>query len=132
MDACATSPDHLYNRPSGRAEALIDDIQACGKIASDVKARQPYVYSDPKYGVTGQAGAALGAGFAQGMAEARMHNEAVDNCLTARGWSRVALSEADRQRLSATPRTPDARRAFLAEWMASHPAESLRPEAKVP
>lgn len=132
VSGCATGPDHLFNRPGGQAEALVTDIAECGKIANDVHARAQYLYTNPKAGLAAQGGASFAAGFAQGVEEVRLHNEVVDNCLQARGWSRVALDPVEREKLNATPRTPDARKAFLAEWMKAHPAMAPSDQAPQP
>jgi hypothetical protein len=117
---CATAPSHFYNRSGGTSEDLLKDIKTCGDISQDIHARARYIWTDPKGGAAAAGGAAFGAGFAAGMQEAKLQQEAIDNCLKEKGWAAIPLTDAEKKEFSDRG-SVEARRAYLKTWMERHP-----------
>lgn len=131
LTGCATRDPFVHTRPLVSQSDLLGDIESCQALARTGgvgSIGMPYNPALPS-----QAGAALGAGFAQGMAQAQAQQTGYERCMADRGYLQTTLTPEELSAYRAL-RTEDERNAWLAAFAArDHGERAVRrtePECK--
>lgn len=131
LTGCATRDPFVHTRPTVSQSELLGDIESCQTLArtgGTAANGMPYNPALPS-----QAGAALGAGFAQGMAQAQAQQTGYERCMADRGYLQTTLTPEERAAYGVL-KTEDERKAWLAAFAArDHGERSVRrtePECK--
>lgn len=131
MAGCATQAPFAHTRPLVSEAQLFSDTDACQQLARTGGAAPNGVPYNPA--LPSQAGAALGAGLAQGFAEGQAIRTGYERCMADRGYLQTTLLPDELSAFRAL-RSEEQRKAWLADFAArDHGERSVRrtePECK--
>ena len=131
LTGCATRDPFVHTRLAVSQTELMSDIDACQALSRTGAPGPNGVPYNPALG--SQAGAALGAGFAQGLAHGQAQQAGYERCMADRGYLQTTLTAEEREAYGAL-RTVDQKKAWLAVFAAEdHGLRSVRraePECK--
>jgi hypothetical protein len=127
LSGCASGGTTAHFRTGVPSDTYLADVAACQEVAR--QAADNVGRANPNNPALGsQAGAALGAGFAEGLAKGKAMNEGFDGCMAARDYRQVALTETERSQFRAL-RNVDDRKAWLSNFAAqNHDSRAIAPE----
>lgn len=128
LSACATQAPFVHTKAALSEGELFADSETCRTLAKNGGAAPASGALNPA--LPSQAGAALGAGFAQGVAQARAEMAGYESCMAQRGYLKTVLT-AEELRTFRALRTDEERKAWMTRFAAQdHSARAAAIPAK--
>lgn len=114
LASCASQGTTTHSMTGVTPDRLFADIENCQAMGR-TGAQAPYTGPPHNPALASPAGAAFGAGFAEGLAKAKAQNAIYEQCMGERGYRKVKLTPEERTTFQGL-RTVDQRKLWIAEF----------------